>query len=202
MDSEKVLTFAAIGVGIYAVYKIFSNPGVEKTTDAIGDVAQSVGGLATNVIKTTDTVFKETSKIGETIYKDVKSGEIVASGNPFVQGNKVIVDAATNIAQNLFAKPTTTTSNYTGVQQISGLGENWRTPTITTITPSNLPPVSSGLYSTGIQTVKTVSSVAPSSSTMATVKTLSTPTTVLKTSGSFSGATVRTTTTPIYKKPY
>jgi len=53
MESEDMLLLGAVAVGGYAVYKIFSDNGIAKTTNAIGDVAQGTADLFNRVANPT-----------------------------------------------------------------------------------------------------------------------------------------------------
>jgi len=70
MESEDMLLLGAVALGGFAIWKTFSDGGVAKTTDAVGDVAQSASGLLSDtidsariipqIIQNSDTIYKET----------------------------------------------------------------------------------------------------------------------------------------------
>jgi len=93
MDSDSILTFGLIGIGGYAIYKIFSDSGVSKTLGAVGDVAQTTAGAVNRVITGTESLFTNPQTAGYAIGQ--LPGNIASN---YAQGQ---VNLATGIAKGL-----------------------------------------------------------------------------------------------------
>ena len=175
MESDTIITFSLIGVGIYAIYKIFNNSGIQKTTDAIGDVAQAGAGIITS---TTD-LFKDPNTAG---YAIGSAGLNIATNY-----GKGQVGFATGLAESL-VNTSSKLFNTKSVDQMKIAQNAANAPVVmTNIGISS----DGGLFSSAkplVANTTTKYGAAAQQSARGT--------------GLFKGATVRNTTTRKYSNPY
>lgn len=188
MDTEKILTFALIGTGIYAVYKIFNDEGVKSTTSAIGDITQGSAGIFKETAGIATDTLSYGKKIQEKTYKNVVD-------NPFAVWNlsetantaeKYLYEGLKDVGSIFKPSPASTNLSF---QQRTGIPSNlYIDPVVQLVSQTTPISASSGLLSKGSEIIKTIPSLPPSQSTKEAVEKSTTP--MLKSTGS-----IKTTTT-------
>ena len=178
MDSDNILTFALIGVGGYAVYKIFSNSGVGKTTDAIGSVAETTADAYKDIITGTTGIFKNPE---QTAYNAA-----MIPSNLATSYGKGQLSLATGIGKAIIDTSSKIFGTKSTDQLIIAQNAANMTPIMTNIGISS----QGGLYSSAKPLVANTTTKYGAAAQSAGGK------------GLFSSATVRVTTKPKYSKPY